>query len=60
MGKSPPYATREERLSLPSCRVSSKLRSTGLPSSVCVLDCDINGGFIGDQISLSKDDGLGF
>ena len=26
---------------------------TGLPSSVCVVDCAING-FIGDQISLLK------
>ena len=26
---------------------------TGLPSSVCVVDCAINGSFIGDQISLS-------
>ena len=32
--------------------------STGLPSSVCVVDCTING-FIGDQISLSKGDALG-
>ena len=32
---------------------------TGLPSSVCVVDCVING-FIGDQISLSKGDALGF
>ena len=34
-------------------------QTTGLPSSVCVVDCAING-FIGDQISLSKGDGLGF
>ena len=33
--------------------------STGLPSSVCVVDCAING-FIGDQISLSKGDTLVF
>ena len=33
--------------------------TTGLPSSVCVVDCAING-FIGDQISLSKGDALGF
>ena len=32
---------------------------TGLPSSVCVVDCAIDG-FIGDQISLSKGDALGF
>ena len=31
----------------------------GLPSSVCVVDCAING-FIGDQISLSKGDALVF
>ena len=33
--------------------------SIGLPSSVCVVDCAING-FIGDQISLSKGDALVF
>ena len=32
---------------------------TGLPSSVCVVDCAIDG-FISDQISLSKGDALGF
>ena len=32
---------------------------TGLPSSVCAVDCAING-FIVDQISLSKGDALGF
>ena len=31
----------------------------GLPFSVCVVDCAIND-FIGDQISLSKGDALGF
>ena len=32
---------------------------TGLPSSVCVVDCAIDG-FISDQISLSKGDALDF
>ena len=32
---------------------------TGLPSSVCLVDCAIDG-FISDQISLSKGDALGF
>ena len=31
--------------------------STGLPSSVCVVDCAING-FTGVQISISKGDAL--
>ena len=34
-------------------------RCTGLPSSICVVDCAVNG-FIGDQIILSKGDALGF
>ena len=33
--------------------------TTGLPSSFCVVDCALND-FIGDQISLSKGDALGF
>ena len=33
------------------------LATTGLPSSVCVVDCAIDG-FIGDQISFSKGDAL--
>ena len=43
------------------CDKQNKLESlnTGLPSSVCVVDCAIDG-FISDQISLSKGDALGF
>ena len=37
----------------------SRARTTGLPPSVCVVDCAING-FIGYQISLSKGDSLRF
>ena len=31
----------------------------GLPSSVCAVDCVLNG-LIGDQISIFKSDALGF
>ena len=42
-----------------SSKRSVKHLVRGLPSSVCVVDCAIDG-FIGDQISLSKGDALGF